>query len=107
VNTKIKNPATFEMQSAIGFLNAKTVCQVEIHRQTVEVYSEGAENKENMRKWCWLFREGRTNVYDEKRNGHTVAQSRKFSRILLTVLTLHKVIITCFSTSRNFWQARV
>jgi len=31
----------------------------------------------------------------------------KFSSILHTVPILQQVIITCFSTSRNFWPARV
>jgi hypothetical protein len=49
----------------IQFLNAKYVCPVEIQRQIVEVYGEGAVNKGNVRKWCLLFKEGRTEVHDE------------------------------------------
>lgn len=43
---------------------------MEIHWQIVEVYSEGAVNKGNVRKLCWLFKEGRINVYDEEWNVH-------------------------------------
>jgi hypothetical protein len=41
-----------------------------------------------------VVRKGRTNVPDKKQNGHVTIHGRKSSRILLTVLTLHKVIIT-------------
>ena len=30
---------------------------------------EGAMNRGNVRKWCRLFKEGRTNVHDEERSG--------------------------------------
>jgi len=50
----------------IQFLNAKYVCPLEIQRQIVEVYGEeGAVNEGNVRKCCWLFKEGRTEVHDE------------------------------------------
>ena len=41
-------------------LNAKIIRPAEIHTQIVEVQGEGAVNKGNMRKWCRLFKEGRT-----------------------------------------------
>jgi hypothetical protein len=42
----------------------------EIHRQSDEVYSEGAMNEGNVRKCRWLFGDSRSNLHDEKRNGH-------------------------------------
>jgi len=33
------------------------------------VCDEGAMNRGNVRKWCRLFKEGRTNVHDEKPSG--------------------------------------
>lgn len=53
----------------IGVLNVKNVCTSENHRKIFEVCGEGAVNKGNVRIWCRLFKEGRTNVYDMKRNG--------------------------------------
>jgi hypothetical protein len=41
---------------------------VEIHRQIVEVYSDDAVNEGNVRKLCWLFKEGRINVHDEEQS---------------------------------------
>jgi exoribonuclease R len=41
---------------------------MEIHRQIVEVYSEGAANEGNAWKLCWLFKEGRINVHDKERS---------------------------------------
>jgi hypothetical protein len=39
---------------------------MEVHRHIVEVYAEGAMNEGNVRKWCQMFKEGRTEVHDEK-----------------------------------------
>jgi transposase len=69
MNANIENPATCEVRSVIRFLNAKNVRPAEIHRQIVEVYGEGVMNEGNVRKWCRLFIEGRTNVHDEERSG--------------------------------------
>jgi hypothetical protein len=52
------------VRQLIRFLNAKNIRLAEIHRQVVEVYGEGEENKGNARKWCRLFKEGNTNVHD-------------------------------------------
>jgi hypothetical protein len=41
MNTKIEDPATFEVRSVM-FLNAKMFCPAEIHKQIVEVYGEGS-----------------------------------------------------------------
>ena len=45
---------------------------VEIHCQNVEVYVGGTMNQGNLRRWCWLFKEGRTNVHDEEQSWHLV-----------------------------------
>jgi hypothetical protein len=85
-------------QLVIRFLNYKNVCLVEIHWQIVETYGEGAMNKGNMTKWCWLFKEGRTIVWNE-------VGAHLWSRIIWKKKwmhklgkTLHQVISTCFST---------
>jgi hypothetical protein len=107
---KVENQATCETWSAIQFSNSKNVRPGEIDRQIVEVYYESARNKGNMRKWCRLFQEG-TTMHDcmppSVHAHYSNSSSGKFSGIPHTVLILHQVIITHFSTSRNFWPARV
>jgi hypothetical protein len=75
----------------IQFLNAKNVCPVEIQRQMVEVYGEGAVNEGNVKKWCWLLKEGRTEVHVEW-SGCANSSCGKFSSNLSTVSAF------CFST---------
>jgi hypothetical protein len=58
---------------------------MEIHRQIVEGYGEGAD-EENARKWCRLFKGG---------CGCMNSLSGKFLSILHAVLTLHRVINIC------------
>jgi hypothetical protein len=48
----------------IRFLNAKNILLEEIHRQIVEIYGEVAVTEGNVRKRCWLFREGTINMHD-------------------------------------------
>jgi hypothetical protein len=69
MNVKDEDPATCEVQTVIGLLNTKNVHLAEIHRQIVEVYGKNAMNEGNVRKWCWLFKEGRTNVHDKEQSG--------------------------------------
>jgi hypothetical protein len=47
-----------------------------------------------VRKWTLLFEEGTT---------MRLRRSDKFLGILHAVSTLRQVIVTCFSTSRDFW----
>ena len=61
---------------------------------SMEVYGEGAMNEGNMRIWCWLFEEGRTNVRDEKQSGHMNRSNRNSqpcSQWLSFVSTSHKI----------------
>ena len=55
-----KSPAIREIWLVIGFLNSRNFRLAEICRQTFEVYRVGAVNEGNLRKWCRLFKEGRT-----------------------------------------------
>jgi hypothetical protein len=59
----------------IKFLNAKNLLKAEIHRKFVEVYGDGAVNEGNVRKWCRLFEEGRTNLLDEERRAPLVTHN--------------------------------
>jgi hypothetical protein len=65
------------MRSVIRFLNAKQFLQTEIHRKFVEVYGDRAVNEGNVRKWCRLFEEGRTNLRDDKRRVPLVTDDLK------------------------------
>jgi hypothetical protein len=58
-------------------------------------------------KQCQFFKEDKTNVHNGERSECTNSSSGKFFIILHTVLTFHQVIITHFSTPRDFLQARV
>ncbi|GFG35876.1 hypothetical protein Cfor_05245 [Coptotermes formosanus] len=62
---KIENPFACKVWPVIWFLRAKNIRLVEIHRQFVQVYGAVAMNEGNMRKWCLLLKESRTNVHDE------------------------------------------
>jgi hypothetical protein len=41
----------------------------EIHRQNVEECVEVAVNEGKVRKWCWVCKEGTTEMLDEERSG--------------------------------------
>jgi hypothetical protein len=61
------------------FSDAKNIRVADIHRQSVEVYSEGAMNGGSVRKCRRLFRDSRTDLHDEKGSGHPslVAELKK------------------------------
>jgi hypothetical protein len=69
MKTRIENPATCEVWSVMQFLNTKNVRLAEIWGRIVEVCGEGAMKSGNVRKWCRLFKEGRTNVHVEEPSG--------------------------------------
>jgi len=54
--------------SVIRFLNAKSEGRAEIHKQIVAVHGN-VMDRQNMRKWCREFSEGRTDVHNEQRSG--------------------------------------
>ena len=56
------------MLSVIRFLNAKVERPAEIRKQIVAVYGN-VMNRQNVKKWCREFSEGRTDVHDEQRSG--------------------------------------
>jgi hypothetical protein len=53
--------------SVIRLLNAKCERPAEIHKQIVVVYGN-VINRQNAKKWCREFSEGRTDVHDEQRS---------------------------------------
>ncbi|KAJ4436705.1 hypothetical protein ANN_16837 [Periplaneta americana] len=68
-NDVIDNPADCEVRSVSRFLNARHLKPAEIYRQLKEVYGDTVMNERNVRKWCEMFNNGRTNVHDETRPG--------------------------------------
>ncbi|KAJ4452238.1 hypothetical protein ANN_03756 [Periplaneta americana] len=69
MNDVIDNPADCEVRSVIRFLNVRHLKPAEIYRQLKEVYGDTVTNERNVRKWCEMFNNGRTNVHDETRPG--------------------------------------
>ena len=50
-------------------MNARNVLPSEIHHQICQVYDDVAMRDGVVRKWVWMFNEGRKNVHDEARCG--------------------------------------
>jgi hypothetical protein len=69
MSKQIENPAECEVRAVVPFMNVQNVRPIEIYRQLIAVHGEGVMNESNVRKWCWMFNEGRTNVHDEERSG--------------------------------------
>ena len=65
----ISKPAGCEVRGVIRFLQAVNVRPSEIHRRLVAVYGEHVKNVASVRKWCTMFRNGRTDVHDAERSG--------------------------------------
>jgi len=67
----IEGAADCEIRSVIRFLNARNVLPSEIHHQICLVYGDNAMSDGVVRKWVWMFNEGRENVHDESQSGRT------------------------------------
>ena len=65
----IEGAADCEIRSVIRFLNARNVLPSEIHHQICQEYGDSAMSDGMVRKWVWMFNEGRENVHDEARSG--------------------------------------
>ena len=86
MNAPISNPADCEVRGVIRYLQAENVRPSEIHRRLVAVYGEHVMNAASVRKWCTMFRNGRTDVHDAERSGRpsviTCALKQKVKRII-------------------------
>jgi len=69
MSVPISNPADCEARGVIRFLQTENVRPSEIHRRLVAVYGEHVMNAAIVRKWCTVFRNGRTDVHDAERSG--------------------------------------
>ena len=68
MNAPISNPANCEVRGMIQFLQVENVRPSEIHWRLVAVYGEHVMNAASVRKWCTMFRNGRTDVHDAERS---------------------------------------
>ena len=86
MNAPISNPTECEVRGVIRFLQPENVRPSKIHRRLVAVYGEHVMNANSVRKWCTVFRNGRTDVHDAERSGRpsviTDALRQKVNRII-------------------------
>jgi len=107
MNAPISNPADYEVRGVIRFLQAENVRPSEIHRRLVAVYDEHVMNVASIRKWCTMFRNGRTDVHDAERSGRpsviTDAFKQKVNRIIRDNrhFTIREVYEQCPGVSRT------
>ena len=91
----------------IRILQAENVRPSEIHRRLVAVYGEHVMNAASVRKWCTMFRNGRTDVHDAERSGRpfviTYAFKQKVNRIIRENrhFTISEVYEQCPKMSRT------
>jgi len=107
MKAQISNPADCEVRGVIWFLQAENVRPSEIQRRLVAVYGEHVMNVASVRKWCTLFRNGRTDVHDAERSGRpsviTDALKQKMNRIIRENrhFTISEVYEQCLEVSRT------
>jgi len=107
MNAPISNPADCEVRGVIRFLQAENVRPREIHRRLVAVYGEHFMNAASVRKWCTMFRNGRTDVLDAERSGRpsviTDAMKQKVNSIFREIrhFTISEVYEQCPEVSRT------
>jgi len=65
----IEGAADCEIRSVIRFLNSRNVLPSEIHHQICQVHGDNAMGDGIVRKWVWMFNEGREDVHDEAQSG--------------------------------------
>jgi hypothetical protein len=63
------NTDSCEIFAVTRFLHAKNMSAAEIHREICVVYGQNIMSEGTVRQWCRTFKDGRTNVHDEDRNG--------------------------------------
>jgi len=94
MNAPISNPADCEVRGVI-------------HRRLVAVYGEHVTNAASVRKWCTMFRNGRTDVHDAERSVRpsviTEALKEKLNRIIRENrhFTISEVYEQCPEVSRT------
>jgi hypothetical protein len=64
IAASIQSHAQSQVRTVIRFLNAKCESPSEIRKQIVTVYGN-VMKRQNVRKWCREFSEGRTGVHED------------------------------------------
>jgi hypothetical protein len=68
----IDNLTICEIYAVICFLYTKNMTAVEIHHELcATVYGQNAMSEGSVRQWCRMFKDARTNVYDEEKSGRS------------------------------------
>jgi hypothetical protein len=62
----IDNPISNEICPVIHFPHAKNMSAVEIHCELCMVYGQDVMSEGTVRQWCGMFKDGRTNVHNER-----------------------------------------
>jgi len=107
MNVPISNPADCEVWGVIQFLQVENVRPSEIHRRLVAVYGEHVMNAASVRKWCKMFRNGRTDVQYAERSCWpsviTDALKQKVNGIIWEkrLLTISEVYEQCLEVSHT------
>ena len=107
MNAPISNPVDCEVRGVIRFLQVENVRPSEIQQRLVAVFGERVMNAASVRKWCTMFRNGRTDVYDAERSGRpsviTDALKQKVNRIIRENrhFTISEVYEQCPEVSRT------
>jgi hypothetical protein len=72
------NPASGKIRSVISLLHAKIMSVVEIYCELCAVYEQNVTSEGIMREWHRMFKDGQTNVHDERRSGWPSVVSDSF-----------------------------
>jgi hypothetical protein len=90
----IDNSSSCEFCVVIRFLHAAEI----YHELCAAVYGQNIMREGNVRQWCRMFKDGRTNVHDEERSGRPAASCSE-----LKLLT-KKFVKDGASQFRNFYM---
>ena len=98
----INNPASCEVHAVIRFLLARNNNAAEIHRQLCEVYGPNVMSESKVRQWCRLFKEGRTNVHDERSGRPSVIKDDLVEKVNTTIRGNRRFTISKLSSFLKF-----
>jgi hypothetical protein len=64
----IDNRASCKIRSLIPFLHTKNMSAMEIHCELCAVHGQNVMSEGTVRQWCKMFKDGKTNVHDERQS---------------------------------------
>jgi hypothetical protein len=65
----IDNPARCKIRANVHSLRVKNMSAAEMHPEFCAVYDQNIMSEGTVRQWCGMFKDLRTDVHDEERNG--------------------------------------